>query len=110
MDPQSLAATAVILVAAIAAWGAVKIAKIRAQGLAGPGPDTIARLQALEQEVGTLRQEMLEAHERLDFAERMLAQRPETRRVGPQRQADEVSSDGSSRRDLGSIETPTERT
>jgi hypothetical protein len=85
MDPQFLAATVITLVAAIAAWGAVKIAKIKAQShAAGADPDTTARLQALEQEVGTLRQEMVEAHERLDFAERVLAQGPETRRVGPQ--------------------------
>jgi hypothetical protein len=38
----------------------------------------------LDQEVETLRREMIEAQERLDFAERMLAQGTETRRVGPQ--------------------------
>jgi hypothetical protein len=73
MDPNSLAP--LIPIAAIAAWGAVKIAKIHAQSrAAGADPDTAGRLQALEQEVGTLRQEMVEAHERLDFAERVLAQ------------------------------------
>ena len=83
MDPASLAGTVIVLVAAIAAWGAVKVSKIRAQS-AGADPDTAARLHALEQELGTLRQEMVETHERLDFAERVLAQAPERPRVGPQ--------------------------
>jgi hypothetical protein len=43
-----------------------------------------ARFEALEAEVYTLRQELSEAQERLDFAERVLAQGPEARRVGPQ--------------------------
>jgi hypothetical protein len=86
MDPQVfLAAVVIILVAAIAAWGAVKIAKIKAQSLAtGADPDTAARFQALEQEVSTLRHEMVEAHERLNFTERVLTQGPATRREGPQ--------------------------
>jgi hypothetical protein len=42
-------------------------------------------LEALEAEVGVLRQELSEAQERLDFAERVLAQRPESRQVGPDR-------------------------
>ncbi len=43
-----------------------------------------ARLEALELEVGNVRRELSEAQERLDFAERVLAQGPEGRRVGPQ--------------------------
>jgi hypothetical protein len=49
------------------------------------GSDLQARLEALEAEVSNLRQELSETQERLDFAERMLAQGPEARRVGPQR-------------------------
>ena len=41
-------------------------------------------MQDLEIEVNTLRQELAEAHERLDFAERVLFQQAETRRVDPQ--------------------------
>ena len=86
MDPQVfLAAIVIILVAAIAMSGAVKIAKIKAQGRLAEDPDTAAHLRALDQEVGTLRQEMLETQERLDFAERLLAKGPETRRLEPQR-------------------------
>jgi predicted outer membrane protein len=52
----------------------------------GPrGGELKAGLEALEVEMGTLRQELSEAEERLDFAERMLAQGPEQRRADPQR-------------------------
>jgi hypothetical protein len=44
-----------------------------------------ARFEALDSEMSRLRQELSETQERLDFAERMLAQRPEPRRVDPQR-------------------------
>jgi hypothetical protein len=78
MNPELLAP--LIPIAAIAGWVAVKIAKIQAQSRsAGADPDTAGRLHALEQEVGTLRQEMVEAQERLDFAERLLAQHPADR-------------------------------
>jgi hypothetical protein len=51
----------------------------------GPGEGELpARLEALEAEVSNLRQELSETQERLDFAERLLAQGPEPRRVGPQ--------------------------
>ena len=84
MDPQVfLAAVVIILVAAIGTWGAVKIAKIMAHSRVTGDPDTTAHLQALDQEVGTLRREMIETQERLDFAERLLAQGPETRRMEP---------------------------
>lgn len=41
------------------------------------------RLEALEAAVNDLRRELGEAEERIDFAERMLAQTPEMRRVDP---------------------------
>lgn len=86
MDPQFfLTAVVTIIIAAIGTSGAVKIAKVIAQSRVAGNPDTAAHLQALDQEVGTLRREMIEAQERLDFAERLLAQGPETRRVEPQR-------------------------
>jgi hypothetical protein len=82
MNPEFLAP--LIPIAAIAGWVAVKIAKIKAQSrAAGADPDTAGRLQALEQEMGTLRQEIVEAQERLDFAERVLAQRPPDRLEPP---------------------------
>ena len=48
------------------------------------GSDLQARLEALEADLSTLRQELSEIQERLDFAERLLAQGPEARRVGPE--------------------------
>jgi len=45
----------------------------------------VSRLDELEADVSKLRQELSEAQERLDFFERLLAQGPESRRVGPQR-------------------------
>ena len=42
-----------------------------------------ARLEALEADVGELRRELTETQERLDFAERVMAQPPESRRVEP---------------------------
>ena len=86
MDPQFfLTAVVTIIIAAIGTSGAVKIAKVIAQSRVAGDSDTAAHLQALDQEVGTLRREMIETQERLDFAERLLAQGPETRRVEPQR-------------------------
>lgn len=65
-----------IPIAAILAWGAVKIATIQAQAkrAANPDPQMSDRLQSLENEVGSLRQELGEAQERIDFAERLLSQ------------------------------------
>jgi hypothetical protein len=45
----------------------------------------VTRLDALEGEMMKLRQELGDANERLDFAERILAQGREAGRVGPQR-------------------------
>jgi hypothetical protein len=52
----------------------------------GPdGSEREARLEVLEGEVSNLRLELNETQERLDFAERLLAQGLESRRVGPER-------------------------
>ena len=48
------------------------------------GSELQAPLEGLESEVDALRAEVAELHERMDFAERLLAQVPETRRVAPQ--------------------------
>jgi hypothetical protein len=50
-------------------------------GQGGAEGELEARVEALELEVTSLRQELAEAHERLDFAERLLAQVSETRRL-----------------------------
>lgn len=52
----------------------------------GPrGREDDTRLEAFDAELANLRQELSETQERLDFAERLLAQRPETRQVVPPR-------------------------
>jgi predicted outer membrane protein len=48
-------------------------------------PELPAELEVLELEVNELRQELSEARERLDFAERVLTQQAESRRMGPER-------------------------
>jgi hypothetical protein len=63
-----------IPIAAILAWGAVKIVTIQTQAKRMSDPQMSDRLQSLENEVGSLRQELGEAQERIDFAERLLAQ------------------------------------
>jgi hypothetical protein len=61
MDPQFfLTAVATVLIAGMGTWGAVKIAKIIAHSRVAGDPDTAAHLQALDQEVGILRREMIE--------------------------------------------------
>jgi hypothetical protein len=47
------------------------------------GSESLERLEAVEDEVNNLRRELSETQERIDFAERLLAQRSESRRVGP---------------------------
>ena len=44
-------------------------------------PQLEERLEALERELGTVRQELAEAQERLDFAERLLARAEEARQL-----------------------------
>jgi hypothetical protein len=52
----------------------------------GPaGSELPVGLDSIEFEVSRLRQELGETQERLDFAERVLAQESEARRVGPER-------------------------
>ncbi len=46
------------------------------------GTEILDRLDALEGEVSGMRQELSEAQERLDFAERVLAKQPEQRQLG----------------------------
>jgi hypothetical protein len=47
--------------------------------------EVLEAVEALEDEVSKLRQELSETQERQDFTERLLAQRPESRRVDSER-------------------------
>ncbi len=73
-----------IPVAAIVMSGLTKLARYRALG-ASDGGDTAGRLDVLEQEVMTLRQELADTQERLDFTERLLtrADQPQAPRQLP---------------------------
>lgn len=83
MDAGSLAL--LIPIVAIASGAMVKIAKVKAaadtRGMADAG--LADRVAALEEEVTTLRQEMSETHERLDFTERLLSQARNDRLAPP---------------------------
>jgi 5-bromo-4-chloroindolyl phosphate hydrolysis protein len=84
MDPGVLA-LAIPLVAIVCAT-VVKVAQYwsRSRSESQLPREVANRLEALEQEVGTLRRELSEAHERLDFTERLLAQSKEPPRVSRQ--------------------------
>jgi len=71
-----------IPVVAIVAVAAVKIARVFAARPDASPPDVTPRLEALEQTVQTLQQELAEAQERLDFAERLLTKAREEHRIG----------------------------
>jgi predicted nucleic acid-binding Zn-ribbon protein len=80
MDPGFLAP--LIPIAAIIAFAAVKIARLRATTPPSPSAEVHARLEALEHSVQGLQQELAETQERLDFAERLLTKAGEERRIG----------------------------
>jgi len=80
MDPAFLAP--LIPITAIIAFAVVKIVKVRTAASASLPDDAAARFEALEHKVDGLQQELAETQERLDFAERLLSQARETRRIG----------------------------
>lgn len=80
MDPAFLGP--LVPIAAIIAFAAVKIARLRANAPASLSPEVSARLEAVEQRVDDLHHELAETQERLDFAERLLSQAREERRIG----------------------------
>ena len=68
---------------AIVCGSLVKMAKLKSGESAGPALNELtARCDALEQDVGSLRQELSETQERLDFTERLLAGSKEPPRGG----------------------------
>jgi hypothetical protein len=82
MDPNTLAP--LIPVVAILAYAGIKVARIMTSARSTlPDPDTGARLAALEDEMATVRRQLEEAHERLEFTERLLARQPNDRLPPP---------------------------
>jgi predicted nucleic acid-binding Zn-ribbon protein len=80
MNPEFLAP--LIPIAAIVAFTVIKLARLRASRPEALSGDVVARLEALEQGVHGLEQELADTQERLDFAERLLSQAREERRIG----------------------------
>lgn len=78
MDPgQVIVAVAgmvtCLLITVGIAWGVVQSTRARNQGSASD-PPLEGEVAALSERVEELHQQLLEAHERLDFAERLLSQ------------------------------------
>jgi cell division protein FtsB len=74
MDPDlALIVIAVISLTAIVGRTVVKITNARLAAGAGQPDELKARVEELESTVHGLQQELVEAQERLDFAERLLA-------------------------------------
>ncbi|MGE0442027.1 MAG: hypothetical protein AB7L66_09600 [Gemmatimonadales bacterium] len=71
-----------IPIVAIVTSNMVKMARFKAEAQAGGlGPDAESRMAALEDDVAGLRRELAETQERLDFTERLLAQRTEVKQL-----------------------------
>ncbi|HEV8124520.1 MAG TPA: hypothetical protein VGP80_09770 [Gemmatimonadales bacterium] len=81
MDPGTLALS--IPVVAIICGTLVKMQKVRTAASAELPEEDLARLDALEHEVMTLRQELTEAQERIDFTERLLTKGRDAPGGGP---------------------------
>jgi hypothetical protein len=79
MDPAFLGP--LVPIAAIVAYAAVKIARLRVTPPASASADITARVEALEHNVQVLQQEQSETQERLDFAERLLTKARDERRI-----------------------------
>lgn len=79
MDPGVIGVF--IPIVAIVAFAAVKIARIAASRPASASAEVTARLEALERDVDGLQQQLTDTQERLDFAERLLSQAREERRL-----------------------------
>jgi hypothetical protein len=56
--------------------------RLRAPAPGSASPEITGRLEALERSVEVVQQELAETQERLDFAERLLSQAREDRRIG----------------------------
>ena len=81
MDAGSLAI--MVPIAAIVMGGLIKIMQLYSQGRRPAAEDgaLAQRVTNIEQELGTVRQELSETQERLDFAERLLAQSREGKKL-----------------------------
>jgi hypothetical protein len=81
MEPGVFLAALLIFVG-IPALTVLKLARLRANRRDVPSADVTARLEALERGLQDTQQELAEAQERLDFAERLLTKAREQRQIG----------------------------
>jgi hypothetical protein len=80
MNPDAI--FVLIPVSAIVMGGLVIITKYLTQGRRQGSSEAVeARLEAIEHELTSVRSELAETHERLDFAERLLSQSREGKRL-----------------------------
>ena len=75
------AVAGILCVVSIIARTTIKIAQVRAAHAELPSADLTARVEELESTVAGLRNELTEAQEPLDFAERLLAEARKERRI-----------------------------
>lgn len=83
--PEPLHAAAHAVLAVVCGMWARRLRQRRETGEIGEIGRGDERLDALGAEVDQLRAQLSETQERLDFAERLLAQQPEVRRASPPR-------------------------
>jgi len=81
---QPLHAASHVALAVTFGWWAYRLRQRRGASEPQERFELVDEVDALDAEVSKLRLELSELHERLDFAERLLAQRPEPR-AGPPR-------------------------
>jgi hypothetical protein len=83
MDPGALGV--LVPISAIIMFGLVRISRHWRTGVPGVRSGSLnqleARLDSMEHDLATLHQELSETQERLDFAERVLSQSRETKRL-----------------------------
>jgi hypothetical protein len=58
-------------------WAVVRVIQVKSQARMGP-PETARALADLEERVDQLQQQVVEAHERIDFTERLLTRGRDT--------------------------------
>ena len=81
MQPAVFLAALLIFIG-IPALTILRIAKMRASRLQSAPSEVTERLEAVEQRVEDLQQELAETQERVDFAERLLSKAREARQIG----------------------------
>ena len=81
MEPPVFLAALLIFIG-IPALTVLKIARLRASRAQSLPADVTERLEAVEQRVEELQQELAETQERVDFAERLLSKARDERRIG----------------------------